>query len=154
MAQPYPAAPVVAVGVILLEGERVLLVRRAHPPAAGRWSVPGGRVELGESLEEAAARELREETGLGATLGPPVVLLDRVVRDAAGRVAFHYVIVDFLGTAPVGTPRAASDALAARFVPLAEVAALPTTHGLREAVAHAVAVRDGRATGPLRQTDR
>lgn len=154
MSHAYPAAPAVAVGVILLDGDRVLLVQRAHAPAAGRWSVPGGRVELGESLEEAAARELLEETGLRVTLGPPVVLLDRVVRDAAGRVAFHYVIVDFLGSDPVGTPRAASDALAARFVPLTEVAALDTTHGLPAAVTHAVAVRDGRATTPLRQTDR
>jgi len=154
MGRGYPAAPVVAVGVILFDGDRVLLVRRAHPPAAGRWSVPGGRVELGESLEEAAARELLEETGLRATLGPPVVLLDRVVRDAAGQVAYHYAIVDFLGTAPVGEVRAASDALEARFVALAEVAALATTHGLLAAVAHAAAVRDGRATGPLRQTDR
>jgi ADP-ribose pyrophosphatase len=144
----------VAVGVILLDGDRVLLVKRAHPPAAGRWSVPGGRVELGESLEEAAARELREETGLAATLGPAVVLLDRVVRDAAGQVAWHYAIVDFLGTDPVGTPRAASDALDARFVPLDELGALDTTHGLLAAVTHAGAVRDGRAAGPLRQTDR
>jgi 8-oxo-dGTP diphosphatase len=154
MGRAYPQAPVVAVGVVLLDGDRVLLVRRAHPPAAGRWSVPGGRVEVGESLEEAAARELREETGLRATLGPPVVLLDRVVRDEDGRIAYHYVIVDFLGTAPVGAPRAASDALEARFVPLHELAALDTTHGLAAAVAHAVAVRDGRAAGPLRQTDR
>jgi 8-oxo-dGTP diphosphatase len=154
MGRAYPPAPVVAVGVILLDGDRVLLVQRAHPPAAGRWSVPGGRVELGESLEAAAARALLEETGLRATLGPPVVLLDRVVRDAAGRVTYHYAIVDFLGTAPVGTPRAASDARAARFVPLGEVAALPTTNGLVAAVTHAVAVRDGRATGLLRQTDR
>jgi 8-oxo-dGTP diphosphatase len=154
VSHAYPAAPAVAVGVILLDGDQVLLVQRAHPPAAGRWSVPGGRVELGESLEEAAARELLEETGLRATLGPPVVLLDRVVRDADGRVAYHYAIVDFLGTDPVGTVRAASDARGARFVPLAEVTALETTHGLAAAVAHAVAVRDGRAAGPLRQTDR
>jgi 8-oxo-dGTP diphosphatase len=154
MGRAYPPAPVVAVGVILLDGDRVLLVQRAHPPAAGRWSVPGGRVELGESLEAAAARELLEETGLRATLGPPVVLLDRVVRDTDGRVTYHYAIVDFLGTDPVGTARAASDARAARFVPLGEVAALATTTGLAAAVAHAVAVRDGRAACLLRQTDR
>jgi len=154
MGRAFPQAPVVAVGVILLDGDRVLLVRRAHPPAAGRWSVPGGRVELGESLEEAAARELLEETGLRATLGPPVVLLDRVVREADGRIAYHYAIVDFLGSAPVGTLGAATDALEARFVALDAIAALDTTHGLAAAVTHAVAVRDGRAAGPLRQTDR
>jgi 8-oxo-dGTP diphosphatase len=154
MGAPYPAAPVVAVGVILLDGDGVLLIERAHPPGQGRWSVPGGRVELGETLEAAAARELVEETGLAATLGAPVVLLDRVVRDAAGAVEFHYVIVDFLATAPTGTLRAGDDARAARFVPLTEVAHLATTRGLAAAVAHAAAVRDGRATGPLRQTDR
>jgi 8-oxo-dGTP diphosphatase len=138
--------PVVAVGILLLdENDRLLLIRRARPPAAGKWSVPGGKVELGESLEEAALRELREETGLECTLGPIVEVLDRVVRDGDGNIEFHYVILDFLGSAPTGTLQPASDSLDARFVPIAELRNYDLTDGLEEVVARA---RSG--AGPLR----
>src|SRR5687767_1014868 len=113
MGRRYPHHPVVAVGVLLLDGagpdERVLLVRRGRPPQVGRWTVPGGGVELGESLEEAAERELAEETGLRARLGPVVEVLDRVVRDPTGQVEYHYVILDFLGSEPEGILHPGSD---------------------------------------------
>jgi ADP-ribose pyrophosphatase YjhB (NUDIX family) len=143
--------PVVAVGVILLdENDQLLLIQRARPPSAGKWSVPGGKVELGESLEAAALRELKEETGLACTLGPIVEVLDRVVRDAAGAVQFHYVILDFLGSGPTGALQPASDCLDARFVPLADLRQYPLTDGLEEVVARARAIRDSGASGPLR----
>ena len=154
MPRRYPEAPVVAVGVLLLDGDRVLLVQRGRPPQVGRWTVPGGGVEVGETLEEAALRELAEETGLGCTLGPVVEVLDRVARDGDGRVEYHYVILDFLGSAPTGTLRAASDCADARWVPIAELDAWDTTDGLAPVVRRAQAMRDGGAAGPWRETDR
>jgi ADP-ribose pyrophosphatase YjhB (NUDIX family) len=146
--------PVVAVGVVLLHEERVLLVKRAHPPSVGRWTVPGGKVELGESLEEAAHRELKEETGLSATLGPVVEILDRVVRDDAGQIAYHFVILDFVGSHPQGTLAAGSDSSDARFVPLAELDGYPLTDGLREVIARAEQVQRGMTVSPYRATER
>jgi ADP-ribose pyrophosphatase YjhB (NUDIX family) len=153
MGAAYPARPVVAVGIILLDQERVLLVRRARPPGVGRWTVPGGTVELGETLEQAALRELAEETGLAADLGPVVEVLDRVVRDGAGAVEYHYVILDFLGERPRGELRAASDASEARFVPLAELSSYPTTDGLEPVIARAVEMRARGERGPYRASD-
>jgi 8-oxo-dGTP diphosphatase len=148
MAREYPERPVLAVGVVLLDGDEVLLVERARPPSAGRWTVPGGGVEAGESMRAAAARELREETGLEATLGPIVEVLERIVADERGRPLYHYVIVDFLGTEPRGTLAARSDAAAARFVPFAELARLPLTDDLVPVIERARAIRDGAATPP------
>jgi ADP-ribose pyrophosphatase YjhB (NUDIX family) len=154
MGRRHPEAPVVAVGVLLLDGDRVLLIKRGRPPQVGRWTVPGGGVELGETLEEAALRELKEETGLGCTLGPVVEVLDRVVRDDTGRVEYHYVILDFLGSAPSGSLQAASDCADARWVPIADLDAWETTDGLVPVIRRALAMRDGSARGPWRQTDR
>lgn len=153
MARRYPEHPIVAVGVLLLDGDRVLLVKRARPPQVGRWTVPGGGVELGETLEAAALRELAEETGLACTLGPLVELLDRVVRDSDGRIEFHYVILDFLGTLPTGDLRVGSDAGEARWVRFDELAALDTTDGLEPVIRRAVAMRDSGERGPHRETD-
>jgi ADP-ribose pyrophosphatase YjhB (NUDIX family) len=154
MPRRYPEAPIVAVGVLLLDGDRVLLVRRGRPPQVGRWTVPGGGVELGETLEEAALRELGEETGLTCTLGPVVEVLDRVLRDESGRVEYHYVILDFVGTAPTGTLQAGSDCAEARWVGSEELAGLPTTDGLAPVIARARQLRDAAASGPHRETDR
>ncbi|HEY2743951.1 MAG TPA: NUDIX hydrolase [Polyangia bacterium] len=154
MPRRHPDAPVVAVGVLLLDGDRVLLVQRGRPPQAGRWTVPGGGVEVGETLEEAALRELGEETGLACTLGPVVEVLDRVLRDGDGRVEWHYVILDFLGSAPTGTLQAASDCADARWVPIADLGSYETTDGLAPVIRRAVAMRDGGERGPWRQTER
>jgi ADP-ribose pyrophosphatase YjhB (NUDIX family) len=153
MGRAYPDAPVVAVGVVLLdENDRVLLVRRGRPPSVGRWTVPGGGVELGETLEAAALRELAEETGLACKIGAIVEVLDRVIRDAAGRIEYHYVILDFVGTQPTGTLRAGSDSDEARWVSLAELAALDTTDGLEPVVRRAIEARR-RGGGVIRITD-
>jgi len=143
VGREYPERPVLGVGVVLLDGDRVLLVRRGRPPSEGKWSVPGGAVEAGETLREAAARELREETGLEARIGPIVEVVERVVRDEAGGCRYHFVIVDLLATEPRGPLAAASDAADARFVPVDEVALLDTTEGLAPVIARARELRDG-----------
>ena len=128
-----PAAqPVVAVAAIVFDDDdRVLLIERGRPPGVGLWSVPGGRVELGESLAAAVAREVAEETGLTVEVGPLIEVVERVTATDGG--TYHYVILDYLAwrtgdlTAP---PRAGDDVRDARFVAAAELEALPLTDGL------------------------
>jgi 8-oxo-dGTP diphosphatase len=106
----YPERPIVGVGAVIVDGERVLLVKRAHEPLKGQWSLPGGAVEVGESLEAGLVREVREETCLDVTVGPVVEVLDRISRDANGRVEYHFVIVDYLCRVAGGTATCGSDA--------------------------------------------
>lgn len=107
-----PSAPVVGVGGVLIRDGKVLLIRRGKPPLYGRWVVPGGTVELGESLEQALVREMREETGLEVVPLEILTVFDRIERDG-DRVVYHYVIVDYLCRWLGGEARAASDALEA-----------------------------------------
>ena len=102
-SREYPARPIVGVGAVILTGDPpgVVLIKRRFEPLAGRWSLPGGTVEVGESLEAAAAREVAEETGLVVNVGPIVEVFDRILRDEDARVRFHFVLVDYL-CRPVG----------------------------------------------------
>jgi 8-oxo-dGTP diphosphatase len=119
--------PELCVGAVAVDADQILLIRRGHGPAQGFWSVPGGRVETGETLAEAVVRELREETGLEGVCD---ALLGWVERVGAG---YHYVILDFLVTiVTVGEPTAGSDAAEAAWVPLDQVAELALTEGLAE----------------------
>jgi len=97
----YPERPIVGVGAVVVDAGRVLLVRRRYEPLKGRWSLPGGAVEVGEPLERAVAREILEETGLVIDVGPVVEVLDRITHDAQQRVQYHYVLIDYL-CHPVG----------------------------------------------------
>ena len=123
----YPSQPVAAVGAVILDRDRVLLVKRAHEPLKGEWSLPGGSVELGETLETALAREVVEETGLEVEIGPVVEVFDRIERAADGRIAYHFVIVDFACTVKAGDVRHGSDADDAHWVSVSELAAYRVT---------------------------
>ncbi len=126
-ATHYPDAPRVAVGAVVFNRRRVLLVRRGKAPGYGLWAIPGGSVRLGETLAQAAEREVREETGIAVAAGKPVFTFDLVERDDAGRVRFHYVIVDLVAAYVRGDPRAGDDAVAARWVAAEELANLPVS---------------------------
>jgi len=124
MKREYPDAPLVGVGAIIIEDDRALLVRRGHPPLAGEWSIPGGVLEVGETLRQAAAREALEETGLTVEPADLLGVYDRVVRDHDERTIYHYVLIDFLCRRVAGEPRAAGDAEDVRWFTLVEMEAL------------------------------
>lgn len=127
-APPPPPRPTLAASAAIVDGDRLLLVRRGRPPSQGQWSVPGGRVEWGETLREAAIREVREETGLAVELGPVVEMVERI--DPAPTPTYHFVIVDFLARPIGGILQAGDDAADARWLTPTEWAALPLTPGL------------------------
>lgn len=110
----YPDAPRVAVGAVVIDRKRVLLVQRGKPPAEGVWAIPGGSVRLGETLKEAAEREVFEETGVRIRAGEPVYTFESIVREDAG-IRFHYVIIDLAADYLEGTPHPGDDALDARW---------------------------------------
>jgi 8-oxo-dGTP diphosphatase len=110
-SRAYPDRPFVGVGAVILRGEQVVLIKRRFEPLAGEWSLPGGAVEVGETLAECVAREMLEETGLVVHVGPVIEVFDRIVRDDDGRVRFHYVLVDYL-CRPVGGALAAGSDVA------------------------------------------
>jgi 8-oxo-dGTP diphosphatase len=124
MQREYPEHPLVGVGAIIIENSRVVLVKRAHPPLQGRWSIPGGVLEVGELVRGAAIREAREETGLTVEPGELLGVFDRVLRDSGGRVQYHYVLVDFLCRRISGELAAAGDAAAARWFTREELPAV------------------------------
>jgi ADP-ribose pyrophosphatase len=129
----YPSQPRAAVGAVVLRADRVLLVRRRDPPNAGQWAVPGGSIRLGETLQEAAEREVLEETGVRTRAGRPIFAFDFLERDAAGAVRYHYVVVDLLAEHLEGEPSPRDDALEARWFSPGEVASdavNPTTRAL------------------------
>lgn len=112
----YPDCPRVAVGAVVFKDNSVLLVRRAQPPSQNIWAIPGGSVEIGETLQAAAEREILEETGVKIRAGEPVFTFDYIDRDKAGRIRFHYVIVDLMADYISGEPNAGDDAADARWV--------------------------------------
>ena len=119
MTREFPQTPLAGVGAAIIEDGRVLLVQRAHEPMKGRWSIPGGLVEVGEPLHAAVVREVREETGLAVEPLELVELFDQIHREGA-RVRYHYVIADYLCRVIGGTLRAGSDAAAVRWAERAE----------------------------------
>ena len=120
-ANDYPGHPRVAVGAVVFKDGCVLLVRRGQPPAEDLWAIPGGSVEIGETLREAAERELLEETGIQIRALKPIYTFDVIDRDTDGKVRFHYVIVDLAAEYVDGEPQPGDDALEARWVSAKEI---------------------------------
>jgi ADP-ribose pyrophosphatase YjhB (NUDIX family) len=161
-AREYPDAPRVGVGAVILDGDRVLLIKRGQPPSQGKWSIPGGLIHLGERIEDAVRREVLEECGVRVRLLGLCGVIDRVrlapddgvqpvgqpVGQPGGqpaRVHYHYVIIDFAAAIEAGAPRAGSDAAEVRWVPVSELARYDTTDGLADMVHRAAHLAQGQA---------
>jgi len=123
----YPDSPKVGVGAVVIKEGRVLLIKRGIPPSQGLWAIPGGSLELGETLQRGAERELLEETGIVASAGEPIYAFDFFERDADGRVRFHFVIVDMKAEYQSGEPKGADDALEARWLTPEDIDELPVS---------------------------
>jgi 8-oxo-dGTP diphosphatase len=134
MDREYAGHPMVGVGGIVLNGGKVLLVKRGKQPGYGKWSIPGGMVELGETLSEAIKREVLEECGIEIELADVVAVLERVIRREDERVRYHYVLVDFLGYWKGGDLQPASDILEARWADPGEMETLEMTERTEKVV--------------------
>jgi ADP-ribose pyrophosphatase len=117
----YPVLPVVAVGGVLIQDKRILLVKRGQAPSKGLWTIPGGKVELGEHLRQAVVREMREETGLQVRVGELVSHFEVIEPDEQGRVRYHYVIMDFQVFIATGRLCHGGDALEAAWFGLQDI---------------------------------
>jgi ADP-ribose pyrophosphatase YjhB (NUDIX family) len=120
-SREYPDRPIVGVGAVIVDLGRVLLIKRGTAPLKGEWSLPGGMVELGETLRAAAEREAREETGLMVKAGAVIEVLDRIIPGKDGVPQYHYVLIDFLCTVEGGELRAGGDAADVRWTTHSEL---------------------------------
>lgn len=123
----YPDFPRVGVGAIVIKDNKVLLVKRGIPPSKGLWAIPGGHIELGETLQKTAEREILEETGIVIKARKPVYTFDLIERDDLGKIRFHYIVVDLMAEYISGEPLGADDALEARWLSWEEIEALPVS---------------------------
>lgn len=128
----YPERPMVGVGVLIEKDGRYLLIKRAADPDKGMWSVPGGLVEVGERVRDAAVREALEETGLRVELVERLGVVDKIMRDDEGRVRYHFIIVQFLARIVEGEVKAMDDALEAQWAEPSEFRSYELTASLRE----------------------
>ncbi|MFQ6672582.1 MAG: NUDIX hydrolase [Candidatus Tectimicrobiota bacterium] len=149
MSREYPEHPRVGVGAIIFDRDRrrVLLVKRGREPALGHWSIPGGLVNVGETLDEALQREVCEETGLAVKVGPLVEVVDRIVYDDARQVRFHYVLVDYLCSVGPTEPLGASDAEEALWFEMGQLEGLEMTNGTLEVILKGLAMDPEEADG-------
>lgn len=136
-AREYPARPICGVGVVVRKGDTMLLIQRGRAPRLGEWGLPGGAVELGEALREAARREMREECGIEIEVGPVIDAVDVMQRDDSGRLQFHYIVIDFAAAYVSGDLRAASDVMDARWVTRGDLEVYSLNPKTREVIAKA-----------------
>jgi len=131
LSTEYPKKPVVGVGAIILDGDKILLEKRKNDPSKGKWTVPGGLVELGETVEQAVVREVNEETRLEVYDPRLVDVVNYISLDEKSAVEYHFVIIDYLVTVRGGKPKAASDAADLKWVPFNEVEEYDLTESFR-----------------------
>jgi 8-oxo-dGTP diphosphatase len=131
LTRQHPKKPVVGVSAVILDKDKILLEKRKNSPGKGKWSVPGGLVELGEDVEQAVIREVKEETGLEVCEPRLFDVVNYVSLSVKGAVKYHYVILDYLVTVKSGNPKAASDADALKWVPFNEVEEYDLTESFR-----------------------
>ncbi len=149
MGRSYPSRPVVGVGAIVIDEDRVLLVERGREPLKGYWSLPGGALELGESLEEGVQREVREESGLDVRIVDRVEVFERITPDEDGKVRYHYVLIDYLCEVEGGELRAGDDAAQAVWYPRAALSDLSITHGTLPVIEKGFELRDRLAAASM-----
>ena len=130
----YPKQPLIGVGAIIIDAGKVVLIKRGHPPLQGEWSIPGGVLEVGETMREGVIREAREETSLVIEPTELLGVYDRVLRDDRGQVHYHYVLVDFLCRRIAGTLLAAGDAANAQWLTHHETSALELPRDTTEVI--------------------
>jgi 8-oxo-dGTP diphosphatase len=145
MSREYPDYPRIGVGAVILHEDKILLVRRGKSPSFGKWTLPGGLVELGETTTEAIAREIVEECGIKIRVVDVAGVITRVVRDDDDRIRYHYVLVDYLAYPDSMDVVAGSDAAEARWFEIERLAELDTTPGLLDMIRRAEALRGGTA---------
>jgi 8-oxo-dGTP diphosphatase len=140
-AREYPNQPRIGVGALIFRDDHILLVQRGHEPNKGKWTIPGGLVELGESLEQAVHRELLEECGITARLLDRLNVFEYIQHDDNARVKYHYIIVDYLAEYLKGKLQAGSDIDQASWIAIDEVQSFDITDGLKPAIDHALLLR-------------
>jgi 8-oxo-dGTP diphosphatase len=145
VSREYPDSPRVGVGAVILHEDKVLLVRRGKSPSFGKWTLPGGLVELGETTTEAIAREIVEECGIKIRIVDVAGVITRVVRDDDDRIRYHYVLVDYLAYPDSMDVVAGSDAAEAQWFEIERLTELDTTPGLLDMIRRAEALRGGMA---------
>lgn len=131
MSREYPLRPIVGVGALIIENGRLLLIKRGAKPGQGKWSIPGGLVELGEQVKDAAVREVKEECGLDVEVERLIDVFDSITRDRRGRIRYQFVVVNFLAKIKSGILKNADDVLEARWVQLNEVEKYNLTNSFR-----------------------
>ena len=131
MKRLYPDQPVVGVGAVIIKEDKIALIKRGNEPSKGKWTIPGGLVELAESTEQAIIREAKEETGLTVDNPTLIDVVSNVDLDESGKVKYHYVIIEYLVHVTEGTAQAASDAMDLRWVPFEEVEGYDLTASFR-----------------------
>ncbi len=141
MKRDYPDRPLVGVGAVIVHGDRVVIVQRGTEPLKGHWSIPGGALEVGETLRQCAVREALEETGLQVEAGEVLEVFDAIHRDGDGRVLYHYVLIDFACRLLGGELKAGADAADARWVVADQLESLQVAETAKKVIRKALGTR-------------